>query len=166
MFKAFEEHNSTINPKYIMAVAYEPSTSAHHTEDGKRVGGTVPFIRLYTTHQSPPDNIMRSYDNDECALKAFRDINDRFHGGNDMFKAFEEHNLTINPKYITSVAYEPSTSAHRTEQGNFVGGTVPFIRLYTTQSPPDNIIMKLYDNDECARKALRDINDYLETRDR
>ena len=79
-----------------------------------------------------------------------------------MFKAFEEHNLTINPKYIISVAYEPSTSAHYTEHGNRVAGTVPFIRLYTTQSPPDNIIMKSYDNDECARKAFRDINDYLQ----
>ena len=100
-----------------------------------------------------------------CA-RHLSDIVMHCHRGDDMFKAFEEHNLTINPKYIIAVAYEPSTAAHHTEQGNFVGGTVPFIRLYTTQSPPDNIIMKLYDNDECARKAFRDINDYLETLDR
>ncbi len=83
-----------------------------------------------------------------------------------MFKAFEEHNLTINPKYIITVDYEPSTPAHHTEHGDYVAGTVPFIRLYTTQSPPGNIIMKSYENDESAGKAFRDINDYLETLDR
>ena len=83
-----------------------------------------------------------------------------------MFEAFEEHNLIINPKHIILVDYEPSTPAHYSEHGDPVAGTVPFIRIYTTKSPPDDIIMKSYDNDECARKAFRDIKDYLETLDR
>lgn len=83
-----------------------------------------------------------------------------------MFKTFEEHKLGIDPEYIMTVDYEPGSPAHQTEHGEHVGGTVPFIQLYTTKSPPANIIRKSYDNDESARKAFRDINNYLAARNR
>ena len=60
------------------------------------------------------------------------------YGGNDMFEAFEEHNLIINPKHIILVDYEPSTPAHYSEHGDpwrarcLSYGFIPLKALQTT----------------------------------
>ena len=80
-----------------------------------------------------------------------------------MFKHFPEHGITVNAVYIIVADWEPGTPPGRNLDGAMTSGTRACVRLYTTEPPPKDVIMKFYDDDTSAHEAFNDISKYLES---